>query len=337
VRFKVIGKGSVRMELVYLSRGDVENLGVSMKEVLEALDNGFRLKGLGKTEMPPKPGIHPRPDCFIHAMPAYVREVEASGLKWVSGFPPNTAKNLPYITGLLVLNDPETGIPIAVMDCAWITAMRTGASVGISAKYLARTDSRAAGIIGCGVQARTSLMALVETLPSLEEVRCNDLFPSATEAFVDEMSSLFPRLRFVVCDAPGEMMAGVDVAVSAIPIVVDPQPPLEAGMLEEGGLAVSLDYDSAWTTEAMRECEKFVSDDVNQLLSEKSHGTYFAGIPEGIHADLGDLAAGLKLGRENEKERIFSMNMGIAVDDMVTAKILYDRAVATGAGTRLPL
>jgi ornithine cyclodeaminase/alanine dehydrogenase len=325
------------MELVYLSRKDVENLKVTMKEILEAVDNGFRLKGLGKTEMPPKPGIHPRPDCFIHAMPAYVREIEASGLKWVSGFPSNTEKNLPYITGLLVLNDPGTGIPIAVMDCAWITAMRTGASVGLSAKYLARGDSRVVGIIGCGVQARTSLMALVETLPGLEEVRCNDIFPSATDAFIGEMSAMFPGLRFVLCDTPEGMMAGVDVAVSAIPIVVDPEPPLEAGMLKAGGLAVSLDYDSAWTAEAMGECEKFVSDDVNQLLSEKSHGTYFAGIPESIHADLGDLAAGLKPGRETETERIFSMNMGIAVDDMVTAKILYDRAVATGAGTRLPL
>ena len=87
----------------------------------------------------------------------------------------------------------------------------------------------------------------------------------------------------------------------------------------------------------MRECDKFCSDDVGQLLSTKEHGVYFGGIPGVITADLGELAAGLKPGRENESERIFSMNMGIAVDDMVTARVLYQRALERGAGVRLPL
>lgn len=325
------------MELIYLSRNDVENLKMSMKDVLTAVDNGFRLKGLGKTEMPPKPGIHPQPNSFIHAMPAYVQEVESAGLKWVSGYPANPQKGLPYITGLLVLNDPAAGIPIAVMDCAWITAMRTGASAGIAAKYLARPDSRTTGILGCGVQARTSLMALVDTLPQLKDVLCCDVLPAATRQFMDDMGRLFPQLNFIPCDKPADMMKNADVVVTAIPIVIKPNPPIEAGMLKAGGLAVSLDYDSAWTSAAMNECKKFCSDDMDQLLSTKEHGVYFSGIPKRIDADLGELAAGLKKGRTNNHEKIFAMNMGIAVDDMVTAKILYERAVKTGAGMRLPL
>jgi len=325
------------VELMYLSRSAVESLGMTMAEVLKEVDNGFRLKGLGKTEMPPKPGIHPRADCFIHAMPAYVREVEAAGLKWVSGYPPNMAKGLPYISGLLLLNDPETGIPIAVMDCAWITAMRTGASVGISAKYLARTDSDVVGIIGCGVQARASLLALVETLPKLSEVRCHDLRPASTDAFIREMSARFGRLKFTPCKSPVEMALDADVIVSAIPIVTKPQPPLDAGLLKSGGLAVSLDYDSAWTSAAMKQCDKFVTDDAGQLLSTREHGVYFGGIPEKVYADLGAFAAGLRKGRESATERIFSMNMGIAVDDMVTAKALYQKALERKAGVRLPL
>ena len=325
------------MELIYLSRKDVEDLDMTMKEVLAAVDNGFRLKGLGKTEMPPKPGIHPRPNAFIHAMPAYVQEVESAGLKWVGGYPSNPDKGLPYITGLLVLNDPATGIPIAVMDCAWITAMRTGASVGVAAKYLARPDSRAAAILGCGVQARTSLMALVETLPQLKDVRCCDAFPAATKRFMDEMGKRFPKLNFIFCASPVDMMKGADVIVTAIPIVAKPKPPLEAGMLKTGGLGISLDYDSAWTSAAMKECDRFCSDDVGQLLSTKEHGVYFSGIPQRIYADLGELAAGKKKGRIKDCEKIFAMNMGIAVDDMVTAKVLYERAVKTGIGVRLPL
>jgi len=287
--------------------------------------------------MPPKPGIHPRPDAFIHAMPAYVKEIEAAGLKWVSGYPTNIEKGLPYITGLLVLNDPETGIPVAVMDCSWITAMRTGASAGISARYLARKQSSVAAFLGCGVQARTSLRALAETLPDLSGVRCCDISPEAARHFIDEMGRACPGLHFSACSSPAEMIEGADVVVTAIPIVTNPRPPLDAGMLKEGGLAISLDYDSAWTSSAMRECEKFVSDDIHQLLRTREEGVYFGGIPEAIDADLGELAAGLKPGRETERERIFSMNMGIAVDDMVTARMVYERALEKGTGIKLPL
>jgi ornithine cyclodeaminase/alanine dehydrogenase len=228
-------------------------------------------------------------------------------------------------------------VPLAVMDCAWITAMRTGASAGISARYLARRDSAVAAIVGCGVQARTSVMALAEELPALREVRCYDLLAPATQAFVEEMAPAFPALRFVTCAGAAEAVRPADVAVTAIPIVVDPAPDLDAGMLKPGGLAVSLDYDSAWTSPAMRECDKFFADDVAQLLATKDHGVYFGGIPEAIHADLGDLATGIRPGRETDNERIFSMNMGIAVDDMVTARVLYERALERSAGVRLPL
>jgi ornithine cyclodeaminase/alanine dehydrogenase len=325
------------MELLYLSRNDIENLGITMKEVVEVVDHGFRLKGQGKTEMPPKPGIHPRANAFLHAMPAYVKEVEAAGLKWVSGYLTNVEKGLPYITGLLILNDPETGVPIAVMDSAWITAMRTGASVGISAKYLARQTSSVVALLGCGVQARTSLRALVEILPEFSQVRCYDLYPEATKRFTDEMNSVLPKLRIIACASPAEMIEGADVVVTAIPMAAEPKPPLRAGMLKKGGLGVSLDYDSAWTSSAMKECDKFVSDDVGQLLSTKKDGVFFKGIPERIYAELGEVAAGLKPGRETPFERIFSMNMGIAVDDMVTAKLIYERAREKKAGTKLPL
>jgi ornithine cyclodeaminase/alanine dehydrogenase len=325
------------MELLYLSRKDVEGLGISMKEVLEVVDQGFRLKGLGKTEMPPKPGIHTRPNSFIHAMPAYVKEVESAGIKWVSGYPSNLEKGLPYITGILILNDTETGVPIAVMDCSWITAMRTGASAGVAVRYLARQGSCVVGILGCGVQGRSSLRALVEALPGLSQVRCYDLSPEAGKRYIDEMNRLFPSLKMKICSRATEMIEGADVVVTAIPMVAKRNPSLDAGILKKGGLAVSLDYDSAWTDSAIRECDKFISDDINQLLYTKKEGIYFSGIPETIYADLGEVAAGLKPGRQTDTERIFCMNMGIAINDMVTAKLIYQRAVEKGAGTRLPL
>ena len=150
------------------------------------------------------------------------------------------------------------------------------------------------------------------------------------------MSRLFPRLRFKAADTVEEMIDGADVVVTAVPIVKNPQPPLKADMLKPGGLAVSLDYDSAWSGAAMRQC-RFFSDDVGQLLETRRHGVYFAGIPEQISGDLGELAAGTKPGRQNSSDRCFSMNMGIAVDDMVTARLVYRQAVRKGVGARLPL
>lgn len=121
-------------ELLYLSQADVEAVGLTMAEVIEALEEMFHEKGQGRVEMPPKPGIHTRPDAFIHAMPAYIPALESAGMKWVSGYPENYRYDLPYITGLLILNDPETGLPISVMDCVWITAKRTGAATAVAAK-----------------------------------------------------------------------------------------------------------------------------------------------------------------------------------------------------------
>src|SRR3972149_4443472 len=121
-----------------------------------------RLIALGRSEveLPPKPGIPPRPDSFIHAMPAYVRSSDIAGLKWISGFPDNPSRGLPYISGLMILNDPATGVPLAVMDASWITAVRTGAGTAVAAKYLARREATHLAFIGCGVQARSHLDAV---------------------------------------------------------------------------------------------------------------------------------------------------------------------------------
>src|SRR2546426_8732864 len=147
-------------QILYLSRADVEAARVPMKAIIDRLEIALGEKGRGRVEMPPKPGIHPGPpgnDTFIHAMPASVPTLGAAGVKWVSGFPGNQSRGLPYISGLLILNDPETGMPKAVMDATWITAMRTGAATAVAVRHLARPAAVSVGLLGCGVQARTDL------------------------------------------------------------------------------------------------------------------------------------------------------------------------------------
>src|SRR5512135_1090378 len=170
-------------QLLYLSRADVESVALDMSTIIQLLEAAFKEKGQGQVEMPPKPGIHTQPDAFIHAMPAFIPALGSAGIKWVSGYPGNYKRGLPYISGLLILNDPETGLPYAVMDCTWITAYRTGAASALAAKYLARTDSQVAGILACGVQGRTNLEALKALFP-IQRVYAHDVLPEAQRRYV---------------------------------------------------------------------------------------------------------------------------------------------------------
>src|SRR5512136_2128963 len=168
--------------VLYLSAREVASLGVTMAEVIAALEVAFRELGEGRVEMPPKPGVHSQPDAFIHAMPAYIPALHAIGVKWVSGYPENHKRGLPYISGLLILNDDQTGMPLAVMDCTWITAMRTGAATALAAKYLARPESQTVGILGCGVHGRSNLDALKVLFP-IKQVVAYDVSPEQTNRF----------------------------------------------------------------------------------------------------------------------------------------------------------
>jgi ornithine cyclodeaminase/alanine dehydrogenase len=109
-----------------------------MVDIIAAVEDVFREKGEGRIAMPPKIGIDPAPNAFLNAMPGYVASARAAGVKWVSIYAKNIQRGLPAISGLMILNETETGLPLAVMDCIWITAKRTGAASAVAAKYLAR-------------------------------------------------------------------------------------------------------------------------------------------------------------------------------------------------------
>jgi ornithine cyclodeaminase/alanine dehydrogenase-like protein (mu-crystallin family) len=321
-------------QLLYLSQADVEAVGLTMARVIEALETAFREKGESRVEMPPKPGIHPGDgDNFIHAMPAYIPALRSAGVKWVSGFPGNHERGLPYISGLLILNDVETGLPLAVMDCVWITAMRTGAATAVAARYLARPESSVAGVLGCGVQGRTNVEALHVLFP-LERVVAYDLDARAARRYAGEVSARL-GLEVVVAGTPREAVSGCDLVVTAGPILKVPHRTIQAGWMDEGAFASLVDFDSYWHPAAMKEAAKFCTDDVAQLRYYEGAG-YFQDIPP-LHADLGELVTGRKPGRESPAERTMTANLGLALDDMAVAPLLYERAVEQGIGTWLPL
>ncbi len=318
---------------LYLSRKDVEGVNMGMNDIINALEDMFKEKGEGRVEMPPKPGIHTRQDAFIHAMPAYIPKLQSAGMKWVSGYPDNQKMDLPYISGLLILNDPENGFPIAVMDATWITAMRTGAATAVAAKYLARPDSSSVGIIACGVQGRSNLEAL-SSLFEIDKVKAFDISPQAAELFAIEMKELIKGEIEIVND-PRDAVVGLDLVVTSGPILRNPDPVVEAGWLSEGSFASLVDFDSYFKAGALREADKLATDDKNQMLSYREHG-YFKDTPQ-PYADLGEIAAGKKPGRENSSERTICINLGLALADMATAIVIYKKAREKGLGIQLPL
>jgi ornithine cyclodeaminase/alanine dehydrogenase len=321
-------------QLLYLSQTDVASVGLTMADTIDLLETAFREKGQGRVEMPPKPGIHPGGgDNFIHAMPAYIPAMDSAGLKWVGGFPDNPQLGLPYITGLVILNSTETGLPIAVMDCVWITAMRTGAATAVAARRLARADSSVVGILGCGVQGRTNTEALGVLFP-VERVMAYDVNAEAAKDFAADISSRM-GVEVTIVERPREAVSGCDLVVTAGPILRQPHATIQPGWLDAGAFASLVDFDSYWHPGAMKEAAKFCTDDTAQLRHYQEVG-YFQDIPP-VYAELGELVCGLKPGRETESERTMTANLGLAMDDMAVAPAIYRRAVEQGIGVWLPL
>ena len=320
-------------EYLYVSQADVREINLPMRDIIGALEDAFREKAEGRVEMPPKPGVHTQPDAFLHAMPAYIAGQKAVGVKWVGGYPANKTRGLPYISGLLVLNDVETGLPLAVMDGVWITAKRTGAATALAAKYLARPESGTVGMLGCGVQGRSNLEALA-TIFNIRRIFAYDTDRGARDRFAREASAEYGIEINGVTD-PKSAVVNSDFVVTAGPILRTPHATIQRGWLAEGAFASLVDFDSYWHPDALAEVDKFCTDDRAQLEHYRSIG-YFQNIPP-VHAELAELVSGRKAGRESAKERTIACNLGLALDDIATAKLVYERAVERGIGKWVPL
>jgi ornithine cyclodeaminase/alanine dehydrogenase-like protein (mu-crystallin family) len=319
--------------ILYLSQADVSAVLLTMQEIISALDGMFREKAKGRVEMPAKIGIHTMPDAFIHAMPAAISELKASGMKWVGGYPTNSQRGLPYISGLLILNDYETGVPVALMDCTWITAQRTGAATALAAKYLARPDSQTLGILGCGVQGRSNLEALRLLFP-LKKIFAYDTDFERSATYAREMQPQF-EIEVKPVREPKDAVLACDIVVTAGPILRKPHATIKANWLREGAFASLVDFDSYWDPAALAQVDKFCTDDLPQLEHYRTIG-YFQHIPA-LYADLSELVTGRKPGRQNSKERTMACNLGLALEDIAVAPLIYERALAKGLGTWLPL
>jgi ornithine cyclodeaminase/alanine dehydrogenase len=296
------------------------------------VEDVLREHGLRESENPPKPGIHPK-NAFIHAMPGYLPRKKVAGLKWVSSFSSNTPLAIPSVMGLFILNDVRTGQPLAVMDCRWITAMRTGAASAVAARLLAGKDPRVVGIVGAGIQGRYNLLALAAALPTIEVVKVFDINRQTMKAFVAVLSEVL-SLKIGIGKSPREVIEGVHIVVTATGRLE--KPIFKEKWVSEGALVLPVHH-RGWENSTLHMVDKFVTDDWRQLRqAHKEVGGFDGPLPR-LHAELGAIITGKKPGRENEKERIIDFNYGLAIEDVALAMEIYTRAKAKGIGTVLPL
>jgi N-[(2S)-2-amino-2-carboxyethyl]-L-glutamate dehydrogenase len=334
------------VEFLYLSQEDViASGGLDMDGTLATVEEAFRLWGVQDVVQPIKSTIRWGPPGSentrgrIIAMAAHVGgDVDMAGVKWIPSMPRNPAeRGLPRACALIILSDPHTGLPRAVMDGTVISAMRTGAATGVAAKYLARLDASALGLVGAGVQNRTQLLALCRILPRLAEVRVFDLRPERARAFCAEMQGqVRPALRPV--DSARAAIEGADIFVTA---TVSGDAYVEADWIKDGAFHSEI---SSWDTklQTLRAYDKIVVDDWQSIRHGAKHVSIRAlnegVIPESrIHGELGEIVAGRKPGRETAAERILFNPIGMPMNDVSEATRVYRAAQAKGVGRVLPL
>jgi alanine dehydrogenase len=302
--------------LLYLTRVEVAGLLPDVLGQIDLVERTYRAMAAGRVELPPKPGIHPRPDAFIHAMPAYLADDDVAALKWVSGYPDNPARGLPYISGLVVVNDADTGVPQAVMDAAEITAARTAAASGVCVRRFAPKGWSRAAILGCGEQGRYHARVLRALNPDVS-IRAYDPVPGRAA----EVGEPAPDARSAV--------EGADVVVSAGPIVEHPEPVLSPDWLGSRWLALPIDFDFYFQASTIAGADLFLVDDVAQFEYYRERG-HFQGWPE-PHGPVGEaLDGGI------EAERVACVNLGVGALDAAFAARVLAEARARGVGTRLP-
>jgi ornithine cyclodeaminase len=324
----------------FLSAADVELIAPSAADVVEAIENVVRAQGEGQVVLEPRVHLEPGVEFRGHwnVLRAYVAPLATAGVKVVGDFVDNYRQNLPSELGLLTLYDPETGAPRAIVDATELTSMRTGALTAVGAKHLARSHARVLGHVGARGTAfwNVTMLAL---LFDFDEIRVTSARPESREAFGRELEGALGR-EVRVLDSVEETVQGADIVVEATRLEA-PEPILRTAWIAEGAFVVPYGTMSAVELDLLSVMDKVVVDDWEQCKPGGRFGALRAHVDGGLltrdtlHAELGEIVAGRKPGRERPEERILFWHRGLATCDVALGALLLERAAAMGIGTTL--
>jgi ornithine cyclodeaminase len=326
------------IDLVYLSGADVDALALTDDEILDAVRNVVTAQGRGETVIEPRMHLFPRGanghfNVLRGAVPAF------AGVKVVGDYVDNHRLGLPSELAVLLLMDPATGVPRAVIDATAITEMRTGAVTAVGASVLARGDARVLGHVGARGTAYWNVRLLCRVLPSLQEIRVHSLRPESREAFARRLTEDLQREVRAV-DSWEACLRGADVMVEASRLT-EPQPLLSTSWVAPGALVIPYGTVSAVELDLTDVMDKVVVDDWGQagigpLGSLRKHVDSGRLTAETLHAELGQILCGDRPGRERDDERILFWHRGLSITDVALGQAMLAKARSLGVGTTLP-
>ena len=326
------------IELTYLSGADVDQLALNDEEILSAVRDVLAQQGRGETVIEPRTHLFPgRAEGHFNVLRGVTADY--AGVKVVGDFVDNHRLGLPSELALLLLMDPATGAPAAIIDATAITEMRTGAVTAIGAEVLARRDARTLGHIGARGTAYWNVRLLCRALPRLEEIRVHSRRAESREAFARRLSDDLGREVRAVASWE-ECVRGADVVVEASRLT-EPEPLLRTEWIAAGSLVVPYGTVSAVDLGLTEIMDKIVVDDWGQvgagpLGALRAHVDSGRLSRDNLHAELGEIVCGARPGRESADETILFWHRGLSITDIALGRALLARAGAAGVGTRLP-
>ena len=274
----------------------------------------------------------------INAMPGYIGgEYDMAGIKWIGSGPMNYKKGLPRASVTIILNDPDTKLPICVADGTAISTMRTGASGGVAIKFLAKSDASVMTICGAGAQAPTQLEAALIARPTIKTVYVYDIRPESSQRFVEAMSKKYPALTFIPTQDVEAATRESDI-IDCVTLASEPF--IKGAWLKAGALVMNMaDYEV--DNECVKRADKLVVDyweNVKHRMISTVALMWRDGLikDEDIPAELGEILIGKKAPRENDEEIIYFNAVGAGIMDIAVAARCYRNAKAEGKGVTLP-
>ena len=309
--------------------------------MIDAVESAFKMKANGHTQMPPKQYVFIKKyNGDLRTMPAYLEETDVVTVKVVNSHPENKKHRLPTVIATIILVDPKTGVPKAVMGGTLITALRTGAAGAIAAKYLSNPNPKILGFVGAGTQARTQLMGLQIVYDNIQEIKVWDLNQKASEEYAKEMAQKYEKVNIYPVKSVKKSVQDADIVITATP---SRKPLVSEKWISEGTHINCIGADAPGKQELDTELllkSKIVIDDWEQ----SSHGgeinvPFAKGIikREDVWGNICDIVAGIKLGRTLKEEVTIFSSTGLAIQDAAAANIAYNKALKEKIGNQIQL
>lgn len=330
-------------KILFLNEKEIKEL-LTEEQVLELVETALAGYAKGDSVNPVKLHLpfYPTYEGYINSMPSFNKNSNTAGVKLVSVYKNNPSQySLPSTLGTIVLHHPETGLPYAIMGGTYITDIRTGAVVGVTAKYLAKSDSSVLAIVGAGAQGITSVKMVLHAMKGIEEVRVVDINHRNQQLLIEKVKKEFPHVNYVAYSNQQEAFEGSDIIVMATTATYSL---LEGYDICDGTTVICVS--EILTPKVLNKFDRWIVDFTECVIERlNTGGRHVADVKgeiydeltdEMVSGEIGDVIIDKTVGRYNDKEKLISASVGMSIEDVIVARAAYEAAMEKSFGIVLP-